>query len=104
MLAVLAMAVLTLPAEAKDLTATQALDAAVDILLGDPYGATVDEVKSNIKRQERVGTDDPECAQPAWKFTVAVPPSEQHENGIKGFLCLSVESGEILKAGLPFLD
>lgn len=99
-----AMAILPLPVEAKDLTATQGQEAAIDVLLGDPYGATVDEVKSNIKRQERVGADDPDCAQPAWKFLVSVPPSELHPSGIKGYLCLSLTTGEILRAGLPFLD
>jgi hypothetical protein len=95
-----------LPAQglAKDLTATRALEAAIDILLGNPYGATVDKVKQNIKRQEKVGADDPECRAAAWKFVVSVPPTENNPDGINGFLCLSLRDGSLLSAGLPYLD
>ena len=94
----------TAPAWAADLTAPAAQDAAIMILLGDPYGATVDEVKRNIKRQERVGRDDPDCSADAWKFRIEVEPSEHQSDGISGFLCLSPKTGKMLSAGLPYLE
>jgi hypothetical protein len=72
--------------------------------LGIPYGTTLDEVRRKIKRQERVGADDPDCGKPAWKFKVAVPASQTNPNGINGYLCLSPKNGKLLRAGLPYLD
>jgi hypothetical protein len=103
-LAALALVVLPVQVRAADLTASRALEAASEVLLGDPYGATLDEVKRNIKRQEKVGADDPDCEAPAWKFLVVVPASESNPNGINGYLCLSPKGGKLLRAGLPFLD
>ncbi len=100
----LALAVLPTPALAAGLTAARALEAAIEVLLGDPYGATVDEVKRNIIRQERVGAGDRDCAAPAWKFVVAVPASQNNPDGINGYLCLSPKDGKLLRAGLPYLD
>ena len=50
---------------AAELTASRALEAAIEVLLGDPYGTTLDEVRRKIKRQERVGADAPDCGKPA---------------------------------------
>lgn len=102
--AVLALVVLPVQALAAELTTPKALEAATEVLLGDPYGTTIDEVRRNIKRQERVGAEDPDCDMPAWKFVVAVPASQINPDGINGYLCLSPEDGKLLRAGLPYLD
>lgn len=102
--AVLALVALPDQARAADLAASRALEAAIEVLLGDPYGATLDEVRRNIKRQEKVGADDPDCEAPAWKFAIVVPASESNPNGIKGYLCLSPKDGNLIRAGLPYLD
>jgi len=102
--AALALVALPVQAHAAELNASMALEAAIEVLLGDPYGTTIDEVRRNIKRQEKVGADDPDCDAPAWKFVVTVPASENNPDGINGYLCLSPKDGTLLRAGLPYLD
>jgi hypothetical protein len=102
--AMLALVALPVQAKAADLVSSRALEMAIEILLGDPYGATPDEVRRNIKRQEKVGSNDPDCEAPAWKFAIVVPASESNPNGINGYLCLSPKDGELLRAGIPYLD
>lgn len=97
------LSAMPLVANASEISAVRAQEAAIDILLGNPYGETVDAVKRNIRKQERVGADDQQCREDAWKFTISVPPSRHMPQGVNGFLCISRTNGEMLVAGLPFL-
>jgi hypothetical protein len=100
----LTLVALSVQANGADLKASMALEAAIEILLGNPYGTTHDEVRRNIEQQEKVGADDPDCHTTAWKFVVSVPASESNPDGIRGYLCLSPKDGTLLRAGLPYLD
>ncbi|WP_143149276.1 hypothetical protein [Hyphomicrobium sp. CS1BSMeth3] len=103
MTAAVVLSTMPIIANAGEISAVRAQEAAIDILIGNPYGETVDAVKRSIRKQERVGADDKQCGEDAWKFTISVPPSGDMPQGIKGFLCISRTNGKMLVAGLPFL-
>lgn len=103
----LAAAVLVAQASAADaatLTATAAKQAAIRVLIGDPYGQTPAEVARVIKSQT-LGPDA-KCGthRQSWTFTVVVPPSDTSPDGIRGYLVLDARNGKLICAGLPFLD
>jgi len=93
------------------LSEQQARAKAVNILKGDPYGRTADEVAKNIK-QIRFAQDGntKACGArkiPAWEFHVVVVTADkdQFNNGvIDGFLAVDARTGKILCANLPLLD
>lgn len=93
------------------LTEQQVRAKAINILKGDPYGRTPDEVSRNIK-QIRYAQDGNTRAcgvrkTPAWEFHVVVVTADkgQFNNGvIDGFLAVDAYTGRILCANLPLLD
>jgi hypothetical protein len=96
---------------ASFLSAQQARAKAVNILKGDPYGKTPDEVSKNIKQiQFAQDGNTRACGArkiPAWEFHVVVVTADkdQFNNGIiDGFLALDARTGKILCANLPLLD
>lgn len=91
-------------ASAATLSAAAAKQAAIRILIGDPYGQTPAAVARVIKGQA-LGADT-HCggSRQSWTFTVVVPPSATRPDGIDGYLVLDSRSGKLICAGLPFLD
>jgi hypothetical protein len=93
------------------LSEQQARAKAVNILKGDPYGRTPDEVSKNIKQiQFAQDGNTKACGAkkiPAWEFLVVVVTADkdQFNNGvIDGFLAVDARTGKILCANLPLLD
>ena len=97
-------------ASAADLMSeAQARQAAIKILMGDPYGKTAADVAKHIRSAALVTSGDSICGKgrrPRWAFTVVVPAADNvNGNGqISGFLCLDAQTGKLDVAGLPFLD
>ena len=96
---------------ASFLSEQQARARAINMLKGDPYGRTPDEVAGNIKQIQfaRDGNTKACGARkiPAWEFHVVVVTAakDQFHNGvIDGFLALDARTGKILCANLPLLD
>jgi len=96
---------------ASFLSEQQARASAINILKGDPYGRTTDEVAKNIKQiQFAQDGKTRACGAkniPAWEFHVVVVTADkdQFNNGIiDGFLALDARTGKILCANLPLLD
>jgi hypothetical protein len=82
----------------------QALDAAVGILIGDPYGQTSDEVLGHIVGV-RMEQDHPCGAEAAWVFDVLVPSAPSMDGqSIRGDLFVDTRTGRMVCSGLPFLD
>ena len=84
---------------------------AINILKGDPYGRTPDEVSKNIKQiQFAQDGNTKACGAkkiPAWEFHVVVVTADKDRfnNGvIDGFLALDARTGKMLCANLPLLD
>lgn len=93
------------------LSERQARAKAINILQGDPYGRTPDEVSSNIKQVQFAQDGNTRACGakkiPAWEFHVVVVTADkdQFNNGIiDGFLALDARTGKILCANLPLLD
>lgn len=84
--------------------------AAINILMGDPYGKTARDVGLNISSSELIMSGKNKCGNnstsPVWQVHVVVP-ANRNPNGsgaIDGFLLLDARSGKKKCAGLPFLD
>jgi len=93
------------------LSEQQARAKAIDILKGDPYGRTPDQVSRNIKQVQLAQDGNTRACgarkTPAWEFHVVVvtPDKDQFNNGvIDGFLAVDARTGKILCANLPLLD
>lgn len=93
------------------LSEQQARAKAVNILKGDPYGRTPDEVSRNIKQVSFAQDGNTRACGarkiPAWEFHVVVvtPDKDQFNNGvIDGFLAVDARTGKMLCANLPLLD
>lgn len=93
------------------LSEQQARVKAINILKGDPYGKTPDEVSKNIKQiQFALDGNTKACGAkktPAWEFHVVVVTADkdQFNNGvIDGFLAVDARTGKILCANLPLLN
>jgi len=82
----------------------EARTAAIKILKGDPYGSTAAEVAANIAGQEFATHKLCSPDQKNWVFRIAVPASDRHPDGIRGYLVIDAQTGEMICAGLPFLD
>jgi len=96
---------------ASFLSEQQARAKAINILKGDPYGKTPDEVSKNIKQTQFAQDGNTRACGarkiPAWEFHVVVVTADkdQFNNGvIDGFLALDARTGKILCANLPLLD
>lgn len=104
----LTSALLLSPAFSFDfLNEAQAHQQAVGILIGDPYGQTYAEVSRNISRAAIVIAGETECGaveQPIWSFQIQVAPKRHGDSPIEGMLELDAVTGELLCAGLPFLN
>ena len=94
---------------AASLTETQARDKARQILMGDPYGSTPDEIAGNVKDAQML-TDGNTLAcgavsKPVWQFQVVVPsPVTNPKTPIDGYLVIDATSGMFVCANLPMLD
>lgn len=93
------------------LSEQQARAKAIEILKGDPYGRTPDEVSNNIKQTQFAQDGNTKACgakrKPAWEFHVVVVTADkdQFNNGIiDGFLAMDARTGKILCANLPLLD
>jgi hypothetical protein len=96
---------------ASFLSEQQARAKAINILKGDPYGRTPDEVSKNIKQVQFAQDGNTKACGartiPAWEFHVVVVTADKDRfnNGIiDGFLALDARTGKILCANLPLLD
>lgn len=91
------------PADGSIILMDEALGNAVDILLGDPYGQTREEVLGNIAGA-RIEREDACGAEIAWVFDIHVPDLENmNGQAIRGDLSLDALTGQMSCAGLPFL-
>jgi hypothetical protein len=93
------------------LSEQQARAKAINILKGDPYGKTANEVAKNIKQVQLVLDGNTKACgakkSPAWEFHVVVVTAnkDQFNNGvIDGYLAVDARTGKILCANLPLLD
>ncbi|MDO9295752.1 hypothetical protein [Bradyrhizobium sp.] len=96
---------------ASFLSEQQARAKAINILQGDPYGRTPDEVSKNIKQVQFAQDGNTKACgakkTPAWEFHVVVVTADkdQYNKGtIDGFLAVDARTGKILCANLPLLD
>ena len=96
---------------ASVLSEQQARAKAIDILKGDPYGKTPDEVSKNIKQVQFAQDGNTKACgtkkAPAWEFHVVVVTAykDQFNKGIiDGFLAIDARTGKILCANLPLLN
>ena len=94
---------------AASLTEAQARDKASQILLGDPYGNTADEIAAHVKDAQML-TDGKtlacgEVSKPVWQFHVVVPsPVTSPESPFDGYLVIDAANGLFVCANLPMLD
>jgi hypothetical protein len=86
-----------------ELDAEQARAKAIDILLGPPYGETKSEVDSNILTQVRKHDDYCGTNALSWEFEVSFN-NELNGSTETGLLLLDATSGDMVCAGLPYLD
>jgi hypothetical protein len=98
-------------AAASFLSEQQARAKAINILKGDPYGRTPDEVSQNIKQIQFAQDGNTKACgarkTPAWEFHVVVVTADkdQFNNGvIDGYLAVDARTGKILCANLPLLN
>ncbi len=103
-------AALTVPAIAAGaMSERQARAAAVEILKGDPYGKTNEQVLKNITEAQFI-TGGSVCGKkvtrPVWQLHVVVPQARNPsgDNDIRGYLVIDGHTGKLVCAGLPFLD
>lgn len=100
---------------AAPLDAAAARLKAANVLLGNPYGATLADVQKHITSSEllSVGATS-KCSKgpvksASWEFHIVVADRPAGESGsatepIDGYLTLDGVTGGMLCAGLPFLD
>jgi hypothetical protein len=86
-----------------ELDAGQARAKAIDILLGPPYGETKSEVDSNVLTQVRKHDDYCGTNALSWQFEVSFA-DELNSRTETGLLVLDATSGDMICAGLPYLD
>lgn len=93
------------------LSEQQARAKAINILKGDPYGKTPDQVSRNIKQVQLVQDGNTKACgarkTQAWEFHIVVVTADKDRfnNGIiDGFLAIDARTGRILCANLPLLD
>lgn len=96
---------------ASFLSEQQARAKAINILKGDPYGRTPDEVSQNIKQIQFAQDGNTKACgarkTPAWEFHIVVVTADkdQFNNGvIDGFLAVDARTGKMLCANLPLLN
>lgn len=97
---------------AELLSEAGARTAAINILMGDPYGKNPQEVGLNLASSELIMSGKHKCANgntktPVWQIHVVVPPSRNLNStghAIDGYLLLDARTGKMKCAGLPFLD
>lgn len=103
---------LAIPAMAATIAQPVALQKAIAILKGDPYGKTGVEVRKHIVGTALVfpgsGTESA-CGpmkKPVYVFNVAVPaqPGQTSDEAINGELVLDAATGKMECATLPFLN
>ena len=86
----------------------RARQAAIQILMGDPYGKTTEEVARNIRSQSLISRDANGCrvsrTQPGYLFEVSVKDRPSGEGPIEGYFIIDAKTGKTICAGLPFLD
>jgi hypothetical protein len=94
---------------AASLTEPQARDKARQILMGDPYGTTPDEIAAHVKDAQMLvdgktlacGTVD----KPVWQFHIVVDaPVTNPKTPIDGYLVVDAASGLLVCTNLPMLD
>jgi hypothetical protein len=109
--AVLALSLLCVSAisAAMPLTEEQAREKATNILLGDPYGTSPEEVAKNIKDAKMLSQGDRtpcgDASEPVWQFHVVVAsPVTSPKSPIDGYLVIDAASGKMVCASLPMLD
>jgi hypothetical protein len=92
---------------ARDLSELDAFTKAVQVLKGPPYGDTVVETAHSIQSSELVARGNNPCGglvrSPIWVFHVSAPKTATHEQ-INGYLLIDARKGQLVCAGLPFLD
>ena len=93
------------------LSEQQARTRAINILQGDPYGSTANDVANNIKQAELLQDGKTRVCgaqrRPVWEFHIVVvtPNRDQFNDGvIDGYLALDARTGKMLCANLPMLD
>lgn len=93
------------------LSEQQARGKAINVLQGDPYGTTPDDVAKNIKQIEFLQDGNTKACgakkRPVWELHIVVvtPNKDQFKSGvIYGFLALDARTGKILCANLPMLN
>jgi peptidoglycan hydrolase-like protein with peptidoglycan-binding domain len=92
------------PTDGSTLTLDEALEIAVGLLIGDPYGRTREDVLANIAGA-RVGRDDMCGAEVAWIIDVNVEDvPAMGGQSIRGDLVLDARTGQLVCARLPFLN
>jgi hypothetical protein len=81
---------------------------AINILMGDPFGATSAQVSKTIKEVQLIQNGKTACGtnkNPIWQFHVVVPrPVNNPETPIDGYLSLDATTGKLICANLPMLD
>jgi hypothetical protein len=87
----------------------QARAKTVQILMGDPYGTTMEEVlKAIVGGELREDGKTEACGnvkKPVWQFHVHVEaPVNNPESPIDGYLVLDAARGKLVCANLPMLD
>lgn len=98
--------------QGANLSQPAALQRAISILKGDPYGKTAAEVQKHIVGSALAFPGSRTLAacgpmrKPVWVFDVAVPakPGSGGHDAISGALVLDAATGRLDCASLPFLD
>ena len=109
---IVAVSALTLAigtAEAAGLMDEQhARASAVKILMGDPYGTTIERVSRTIKDVKLMRSGKTVCGavhRPVWQIHVMVEkPINNPDTPINGHLILDATNGKMVCANLPMLD
>jgi hypothetical protein len=82
---------------------------AINILMGDPYGTTTEEVSKAIVGAELLKDGKTQACgdvkKPVWQFHVHIEaPVNNPESPIDGYLVLDAVRGKLICANLPMLD
>ena len=94
---------------AQVMSEKQARVAAAKILKGDPYGNSFDQVMKNVEEAQLI-TGGSICGarvtKPLWQFRIVVVKERNPagDSAIRGPLVIDGRTGELVCAGLPFLD
>ncbi len=87
----------------------QARAKAIKILMGDPYGTTMEDVSKAIVGGELLKDGKTRACgdvkKPVWQFHIHVEaPVNKPESPIDGYLVLDAVRGKLICANLPMLD